>query len=469
MIVNKLCASAPRLLQGAALVVLLGLGGCGDGSSSTCEAGTLCPCGSNADCSDGEICDPFAAVCVPEGAQLDASQDDAGDTSEADIAQPDAGGDATEDVAADSTEQDAGDDAGADTTSDALADAGADVDAEDADAADADATDVGDEDVGDTVEDVDPADADADAEADVEEDAFVSPRPDPVNNPWVAFTSDRPSANDPDGVSLSKLFVVRFDRFNLTEIVTPLVAQVDTPTWRPDGRQIASTVLSIAGRQLWLYDVETGASDVRTIPGLLRFFAPQYSPDGEVIAVEGVEEADQLQGIYRYNLDSESLVKISGDERAGSFTWHPSGRIYHLREAELGSFDVFRMNSDGSDVVRVTEGSRILGGAAVNWEQSVLWYVRVVEGTVDESELVRHDLVDGVITVLGGNGIANPRLSIDDRFLVVTQDDGEDLDVAVLDADSGIQLSVLTRSDEADGSAAIAPVESGPILVVSGE
>lgn len=445
------------------LLSLATLAACsGDPAGTSCEPNTLCACGSDNDCPEGEACDPFAAVCLPQGAGGADTTIDAG----ADTTAPDASVDAPEDTTL--TPDTAEDGSSEDVSTDVIVDADtADGSGDAADAADGS----GDAD----------ADQDADAETDTsdggaedvdvdteEPDVGPPPTPDPINNPWVAFVSDRPTENDPSGLALSKLFVVRFDRFNLTEIVTPLVAQVDTPSWRPDGRQLASTLLGATGRQLWLYDVETGESDIRDIPELLRFFAPQYGPGGDVVAVEGVESADQLQAIYTYDLGSEEVTKISGDGRAGSFTWHPRGRIYHLREVGLGTFELFRMRADGSDVEQLTEESNILGAAAVSWDEGVVWYIRLRPGMVDESELVRHDLRGDSVEVLGGEGIANPRLSIDDRFLIVTIDDGADLNVAALDAESGAQLSVLTRSDEADSSGAIAPVESGPILIVSG-
>ena len=143
----------------------------------------------------------------------------------------------------------------------------------------------------------------------------------------------------------------------LADGVETIVAPVGyTPKWSPDGGRIAFIgELWDAGIQI----VNLADLSVYNLTGGQAFdWSPAWSPDGSTIAF--VSDRTGIQELYRVNNDGTGLVRLTtAIGFNGGFAWSPDGRTIALARDIAGESDLYRINADGSSIVRLTSG---LGG-----------------------------------------------------------------------------------------------------------
>jgi len=179
----------------------------------------------------------------------------------------------------------------------------------------------------------------------------------------VAFTRWR----DPRG-----LYVINEDGSNETLIFGWVAAK--GAAWSPDGRYIAftrwyggrdkDTEISFWGRSLtlpadhwWKLGVvrlEDGYfHDLRCYPHSL---SPTWSPDGSVIAYDsdfGIHLTNE-EGTIGDVTDNRNLFALSTDSRDVSPVWSPDGRKIAFVHNQHDHWEIYVMNADGSNRVRLT-------------------------------------------------------------------------------------------------------------------
>ena len=95
-------------------------------------------------------------------------------------------------------------------------------------------------------------------------------------------------------------------------------------------------------------------------PSLPSVWAPAWSPDASwlvVTAGEGFAEPKAAVDVWRVNADGSNAMNLTADSAANDAmpTVSPDGRWIAFRSGRSGSYDLYLMNADGSDVRRLTE------------------------------------------------------------------------------------------------------------------
>jgi Tol biopolymer transport system component len=124
------------------------------------------------------------------------------------------------------------------------------------------------------------------------------------------------------------------------------------PNWRADGRRIA--FLSDRDGDLEVYTMRPDGSSVRQLTSNDGFeFQPNWSPDGGQITFTS-DRTDSAE-VFVMDADGTNQTNLTANHKGGDFfsAWSPDGRkIVHLS----GNYDIFTMNADGSDQLRLTKG-----------------------------------------------------------------------------------------------------------------
>ena len=142
------------------------------------------------------------------------------------------------------------------------------------------------------------------------------------------------------------------------------------PTWSPDGRKIAFESLQIAGEIPILSDIFVMDADGANRTNITQNprasnRTPSWSPDGSKIAyaaLRNVNRADFWNSdldIFVMNVDGTNPVRLTEDASLNWFpSWSPDGkRIVFMRQTHDDPItaDIYVMNADGTGLVNLTQ------------------------------------------------------------------------------------------------------------------
>lgn len=187
---------------------------------------------------------------------------------------------------------------------------------------------------------------------------------------WLAYrsTPPGPAGPSPEGrlalVSTADndadIFVVNADGTDLHPITSKQFADVESPSWSPDGRSIAFSGNVEGVGDPAIYVVDTDGSNVRRLtPDEGQGEAPSWSPDGARIAF--IAPREWQESVYVMNADGSDLRAVSGftitawgDYRP---TWSPDGsRIaYSAGYLEHVPGRIFVVPVEGGEDRRLTD------------------------------------------------------------------------------------------------------------------
>lgn len=228
---------------------------------------------------------------------------------------------------------------------------------------------------------------------------------------WIAFTASQGGRRDvylirPDGS----------DEINLTGELPNTFAEA--PVWSPDGTIIAfdgvpnSDVL----RDIYLVNVSVNPEQfqITTLPGFDCY--PSFSPDGQQIVY--MSERDGNRDLFIMDLAGTDTIQLT-DEEAYDYepSWSPDGEEIVFVSRRGGDSDIYVMNADGGQVRRLTESPKLDWRPV--WSPDGEWIVfeswRTGNGDI---YLMRPDGSDLQQLTTSGAEDGNPTFSPDGQYIV---------------------------------------------------
>lgn len=178
----------------------------------------------------------------------------------------------------------------------------------------------------------------------------------------IAFTSDRtadtnqgrPMANSG---AAKEIHIMDYDGHNVRRITVNRELNV-SPTWGPDGRTLAYTSYADG-----YPDVYVTALDGRppTRPGkgtdTVHNYSPQISPDGKRIVLVSNRAGQGSYDVWVVNRDGSNLMNLTPNtpkSSEGAPSWSPGGNQIAFTSDRTGVNQIYLMEADGTGVQRLT-------------------------------------------------------------------------------------------------------------------
>src|SRR5574341_889656 len=194
--------------------------------------------------------------------------------------------------------------------------------------------------------------------------ATVVPSPTPdlplEGNGRIAFASDRDGdfeiySMEADGSDVAKLTIL---------------PDYDTnPSWSPDGTRIAFNSSRDGYTQIYVMNAD-GSDETRLTFDTENSSGPVWSPDGQHIAFHSNGDAT-ASDIYIMDADGSNIVQVtSGPESDGEAAWSPDGTqiVFDCDSEGDGVEDICVMNADGSNFHALTNDPPVDSGGVADGE-----------------------------------------------------------------------------------------------------
>ena len=261
------------------------------------------------------------------------------------------------------------------------------------------------------------------------------PRPTEPNGGRIVFTCTRGDFN--------QLCMINRDGTGLTQ-VTDMEASNYYPTFTNDG----SALLFASNRNgpFDLFLLVFGKKELLQLTDNVgNVVSPDYSPDGRRIAFAN-RVGENPSTIWMINSDGLNPRQVyAGRDNIVAVAWSPDGeRIAYAMSVGIPlEYEIFTMNAEGKDHVRLSEGLQGIGGS-LDWSPDGR-YLLVSAGPFGDKDIFRLDAVTGEATQLtdGGNN-AGASYSPDGRYIVfntLRNDDQADLYIMRSDGSNQVQLT----------------------------
>jgi len=218
----------------------------------------------------------------------------------------------------------------------------------------------------------------------------------------IAFSSNR--------VNLEDIYVMDADGYNQVKLTNTYATTERYPVFSPDG----SRICYVAYYQSWdicLADTASGGVIRLTDSPGIDDWAPEFSPTGTQIAF--VSYQNSSWDIFTVDADGQNQKQLTFNYHTWDKTYAPDGsKIYFTaytpEHIDIGR-QIYVMNSDGSEITRLTSFEKSAAAPCVSPDGSRIAFSLGV--TIQESTFSEPEIVSDEIFIMNSDGTNIKRLT----------------------------------------------------------
>jgi Tol biopolymer transport system component len=151
------------------------------------------------------------------------------------------------------------------------------------------------------------------------------------------------------------VYVMDSDGGNRLRLIEGQSGFLSAPAWSPDGTQIAFVSDRGGSPDVWVMNSD-GSEAVNITNEEAKDHSPAWSPDGEWIAFASVRDSLYWE-LYIMRPDGSDVQRLTWWEDASDLspTWSPDGTRLAFASKRDGNWEIYTMDRDGSNLVRLTD------------------------------------------------------------------------------------------------------------------
>jgi len=180
------------------------------------------------------------------------------------------------------------------------------------------------------------------------------------------------------------------------------------------------------------------------------YYSPRWSPDDKKITFSTYK--DKKWDLYMMNADGSNLIRLTSDDADGQgAAWSPDGRMIAFASKRGGDTDIYVMNAYGSHVVQLTRNAGKLN-AAPSWspDGKKIAFVSNRDGRRAQIYVMKADGSNQ--TRLTNNSAADwyPEWSPDGKRIIfeTNRDNGDIDEIYIMNADGSNQTRITHRTPD---------------------
>lgn len=235
------------------------------------------------------------------------------------------------------------------------------------------------------------------------------------------------------------------DGYNPRPILTSS-EPIMSPSWSPNGRQIAYVSFEDKRAGIYVHDVASGSRRLLSaFPGING--APSWSPDGRKMAL--VLSKSGSPNIYVMDVGSHQLTQLTHDFYINTEpSWSPDGRTLIFTSNRSGGPQIYQISSSGGEASRVSFDGDYNARASYTPDGAHISMIHRVSGIYKIAILDLDSGTTRILTNASGDS-ASPSVAPNGSMLIYDTVAGGRNVLGMVSSDGRVQLVLPARNGEA--------------------